>query len=732
MELNELKQLIENETGQKFNKNNLICCPFHAEKTPSFSIYEDGKPKFKCFGCGENGDIIDFIRKYKDLDYIEALKYLSDKGYSIKSIDMPHIDIISYVKWQLNHLSDMKGFKISEIYNFKDHLGNVKYYKVKFKTDDGKQCRYYSIVNDKVQCKRNGEELPYNLYRLVKSKSNTVYIVEGEKDADTLSKMGYLAVSLKGFQYYKFNCRFFKNKNIIVIPDNDQPGQNYKNDVIKGLKPFIKSYKVFPIEQYAKEPGQDITDLFKLKYLDKEQFNSVLKDIKPKYTYLTDNGKINSIKLAKLILNCEDIIYTNKEGFFHYEDGYYKLKDDDKNTLMKQLISSYLGDSVLNNNRIKNEVLSQLMELTVIEEIEPNNQYLNFKNCLLKVTKEGIEVLDHTPDIITIHRFDYDFERVDYKDSNYYKGLKYALYDNTDIVEFLQQFAGACLMPNARLMKAALIISGAKGTGKSTFIEPLQEMLTGLFEAYDLKTLEDDKYILSYLVNKKCILSTDDGGKPLETCHRLKKLIYGESVPTDRKFKSNVSLNLNLAIIIGLNDIPKFNDPSNAIFDRLHFIEFKRKIRGTEKEDPHFIEKIKRYEMLQVINFALDGLVKLLKNNYKLIIPKEMQAFKENIIVGNSPLESWLYSCTEMCSNDDFTTLKDLYDSYLGYCLSELSLDYREVKKECGKQQFNNILQGKGFEFKNEIRRAGIKYKSALFGIKLNTDGRACLIKAEK
>ncbi|WP_282804462.1 CHC2 zinc finger domain-containing protein [Clostridium tetani] len=731
MQLEQLKKVIENETGQRFNKHNLICCPFHTEKTPSFSIYEDGKPKFKCFGCGENGDIIDFIKKYKDLDYIESVKYIKDKGYPIKSIDMPNIDIISHVQWQLKNIRDMKSFKLIEMYNFKDHLGNIKYYKVKFKTDNGKQCRYYSIINDKVQCKRNSEELPYNLYKLVKSKSNIVYITEGEKDADTLCKMGFLALSLKNFKYDKFHCRFFKNKNILIVPDNDDPGENYKSEVIRELKPFIKSYRVFPIEEYAKEPGQDITDLFNLNYLDKEEFKNILDEIKPQYTYLTDNKKVNSIKLAKLILNCEDIIYTNKEGFFHYEDGYYKLKDDDKNTLMKQVISNYLGDSVLNNNRTKNEILSQLMELTVIEEIEPNNQYLNFKNCLLKVTKEGIEVLEHTPEIITIHRFDYDFKKIDYKNSNYYKGLKYALYDNTDIIKFLQQFAGACLMPNARLMKVALIISGAKGTGKSTFIEPLQEMMKGLFEAYDLKTLEEDKYIISYLVNKKCILSTDDGGKALETCHRLKKLIYGENVPTDRKFKSNVSLNLNLAIVIGLNDIPKFNDPSNAIFDRLQFVEFKRKIRGTDKEDPHFIEKIKQNEMLHVINFALDGLLNLLKNDYKLKVPKEVQAIKENIIVGNSPLESWLYSCTEMCSSDDFSTLKDLYDSYLGYCLIELALDYNQSKKECGKQQFNKILQGKGFEFKKEIRRSGIKYKSILFGIKLNETGREYLFKGE-
>jgi DNA primase len=51
-------------------------CPFHSEKTPSFHIFPDNQ-NFYCFGCESGGDVITFIRKIENLEYIEALKFLA-------------------------------------------------------------------------------------------------------------------------------------------------------------------------------------------------------------------------------------------------------------------------------------------------------------------------------------------------------------------------------------------------------------------------------------------------------------------------------------------------------------------------------------------------------------------------------------------------------------------------------------------------------------------------------
>ena len=54
-------------------------CPFHNEKTPSFTVYNDTQ-SFYCFGCGAGGDAVGFIRKIENLDYIDAIKLLAQRA----------------------------------------------------------------------------------------------------------------------------------------------------------------------------------------------------------------------------------------------------------------------------------------------------------------------------------------------------------------------------------------------------------------------------------------------------------------------------------------------------------------------------------------------------------------------------------------------------------------------------------------------------------------------------
>ena len=60
-------------------KNLIGLCPFHGEKTPSFTLYpENGS--FYCFGCGKGGDVITFTMAIENLDYMEAVKLLADRA----------------------------------------------------------------------------------------------------------------------------------------------------------------------------------------------------------------------------------------------------------------------------------------------------------------------------------------------------------------------------------------------------------------------------------------------------------------------------------------------------------------------------------------------------------------------------------------------------------------------------------------------------------------------------
>lgn len=65
-------QNIFNYYGFTPNSRGFIRCPFHSEKTPSLGIYQNGR-KWKCFGCGEGGSVIDFVMKYSGIGFKQAI-----------------------------------------------------------------------------------------------------------------------------------------------------------------------------------------------------------------------------------------------------------------------------------------------------------------------------------------------------------------------------------------------------------------------------------------------------------------------------------------------------------------------------------------------------------------------------------------------------------------------------------------------------------------------------------
>ena len=77
---NDIVDVISGYVGlQKKGSNYVCCCPFHSEKTPSFSVSRS-RQIYKCFGCGEAGNVVTFVMKYENCTFQEAMKILADKA----------------------------------------------------------------------------------------------------------------------------------------------------------------------------------------------------------------------------------------------------------------------------------------------------------------------------------------------------------------------------------------------------------------------------------------------------------------------------------------------------------------------------------------------------------------------------------------------------------------------------------------------------------------------------
>ncbi|MDS0525477.1 CHC2 zinc finger domain-containing protein [Clostridium sp. SHJSY1] len=263
----DLKELIEVETLEVFNRENKIHSPFSSkDKTPSFSVYYDSnanKMKFKDFSSGEQGDAIDFIMKFKNMDHKAAREYL---GLDVEktAIEIEEDKIKNFVKWQLEN--NKKGFKPLGIFTFVDKNNEPLYYKVKFiKSDGKKETPYYHIENGQVINKRGADEIPYNLYNVIQgiNSNKAIVIVEGEKDANTINSIfknrDYISTSIKGCK----DLEIFKNNDvrILVIGDTGQAGKKYVDHIKYELKPTAKEFRIVNLPG-LKHLGdnKDITD----------------------------------------------------------------------------------------------------------------------------------------------------------------------------------------------------------------------------------------------------------------------------------------------------------------------------------------------------------------------------------------------------------------------------------------------------------------------------------------
>ncbi len=77
---NDITEVVSGYVSLRRRGRNMVgLCPFHGEKTPSFNVYTEDD-HFYCFGCGAGGDVISFIMRIENLDYVDAVKLLAQRA----------------------------------------------------------------------------------------------------------------------------------------------------------------------------------------------------------------------------------------------------------------------------------------------------------------------------------------------------------------------------------------------------------------------------------------------------------------------------------------------------------------------------------------------------------------------------------------------------------------------------------------------------------------------------
>lgn len=171
---------------QKKGSSYFGLCPFHNEKSPSFSVSRQ-KQMFYCFGCGAGGNVFTFLMEYENYSFMEALKFLADRA----GVDLPEMEYSKEAKER----ADLKAVLL-EI-----NKAAAQYFYVQLKAKQGEHALKYlkgrQLDDEMIKAFGLGYANKYSddLYRFLKTK--------GYKD-DLIAKAGLISVDEKQGVYDKF------------------------------------------------------------------------------------------------------------------------------------------------------------------------------------------------------------------------------------------------------------------------------------------------------------------------------------------------------------------------------------------------------------------------------------------------------------------------------------------------------------------------------------------------
>ncbi len=206
----------------------MAICPCHDDSNPSLQITWEPiscKVLLCCFGCKAN---------------FKAL---------VSALGLGEKDLFMTRKYGTK--------RIVETYDYCDEQGTVLYQKLRYEPKSFSQQK--PDGNGGWTSKLNGvRRVLYNLVELLEATTPVVYILEGEKDVETLKALGYVATTSGGTGTWKSEfSQYLRGRHVIIIPDDDEPGELYANQIINDLLGKATDIKVVKLPH-----GKDITDYF--------------------------------------------------------------------------------------------------------------------------------------------------------------------------------------------------------------------------------------------------------------------------------------------------------------------------------------------------------------------------------------------------------------------------------------------------------------------------------------
>ena len=568
-------------------------------------------------------------------------------------------------------------------YRYGDRLKKIRFYKWNKDKWQKSFCWQHKDDNGSWQKGRGGINPPLYKQELLNNiADHTIYIVEGEKDADTMTdKVGLLAVSApdgatKGSKGKKWDNRFtplFKDLNVAIIPDNDEAGKNFASLVANELLTVAHSVKVLDLcteWENLKEKG-DITDIYENEQPSRNK--TVAQTVKYKIEALKDC----TTAVTEPLTQAEDTETKAPESnikyapLWVYQDDYGKLKIDESQYIEAfaeqqgvKCINSvlYSVDGKMSDDKAKHiimkdikgyvrsnvgdkaeKLLKGIKQYCYTEPPTPTPDKIHFKNGTLSRDKNGLFTVWSNEKEFCINRINADYNPNAKAPTKFLDYLKTVYYE--DDQRTIQQYCGYCLIPTTILQKALLVI-GDGGEGKSV----LGAVLNGIFgesNCYnDSISVLQKNFGIANIENKLLFIDDDLSENALTNARTFKNLVTNKTtIAAEKKFiQDNQFKSYARFLIFGNFTLQSLYDISEGFSRRQLVLQAKPKDKS-RTDNPFIDREILESESEGVAKWLVDGLNELIKRSFKIYVSERTQEKSEELKKQQDSVLCFLEEC---------------------------------------------------------------------------------------
>ena len=421
-------------------------------------------------------------------------------------------------------------------------------------------------------------------------------------------------------------------------------------------------------------------------------------DAKGRPTGVVDARIYRYITHTQNIFVCGEIPYI-------YKGGYYRA-DTNKGAMLKSIISDCILEQYIRSTTIDRIYRLFLQRSELVKYPEELNDhsgyYINFKNGMYDVIRQ--RMYDHSPKILSVNQIPWDYHpNADHGSGTEIENfLKYAVPDEDDR-EMLLEYAGLCMTIDTDQQKM-LVICGNGGTGKSTVINLIQDMVgkQNVSNVAMSKLSKDFQAIrmMGKLLNSCADLEID----ALDDVTTIKKLIGEDAISDSYKGKDVISFDNYAKLLFSTNELPLVrNEKTEGFYRRLLVLTMNEK---PEKKDPNLKKKL-RAEMPYLIDLCMKAL-KRMYDRGAILVSEHSQEQTKQLRIDSDTVAAFLDAC---CVEDPKgkTPRATLFDKYTEYC--------KEWERQPHqKMNFFKALRNKGFR---ETKYSG---NVVFYGIVLKDD----------